>query len=156
MEARDRSRSTPFGSTSDITKGTVLSDSFPYPAQVNVKNFPGLKQYFADMKASGKSDLSQAKLKTSDFSSWISTLAFVNATKGVDSFSPATVIEALQTVKDVDLLGLAPPWTPSTPGLQRVQVELEPLRVHLPVQRQGHRHQQDTGRRHAVHPVTAG
>ena len=39
---------------SDITKGTVLSDSFPYPAQANVKNFPGLKQYFADMKASGK------------------------------------------------------------------------------------------------------
>ena len=47
-----------------ITKGTVLSDSFPYPSQANVKNFPGLKQYFADMKASGKSGLSQAKLKT--------------------------------------------------------------------------------------------
>ena len=100
----------------DITKGTVLSDSFPYPAQVNVKNFPGLKQYFADMKASGKSSLSQDKLKTSDFNAWISTLAFVNATKGLDSFTPATVVGALETVQDVDLLGLAPPWTPSTPG----------------------------------------
>ena len=41
-----------------ITKGTVLSDSFPYPSQANAKSFPGLKQYFADMKASGKSGLS--------------------------------------------------------------------------------------------------
>ena len=100
----------------DITKGTVLSDSFPYPDKVNVKNFPGLKQYFADMKASGKSALSQANLKTSDFSAWISTLAFVNATKELDTFTPTTVVGALETVQDVDLLGLAPPWTPSTPG----------------------------------------
>ena len=101
---------------SDITKGTVLSDSFPYPSQANVKNFPGLKQYFADMKASGKSSLSTANLKTSYFSPWISTLAFVNVTKNLDNFTPATVVEALKTAKDVDLLGLTPPWTPSTPG----------------------------------------
>jgi branched-chain amino acid transport system substrate-binding protein len=101
---------------SDITKGTVLSDSFPYPSQANVKNFPGLKQYFADMKASGKSSLSTANLKTSYFNPWISTLAFVNVTKNLDNFTPATVVEALKTAKDVDLLGLTPPWTPSTPG----------------------------------------
>jgi ABC-type branched-subunit amino acid transport system substrate-binding protein len=99
-----------------ITKGTVLSDSFPYPAQVNVKNFPGLKQYFADMKASGNANLSQAKLKTTDFGPWIATLAFVNVTKALDSFTPATVVQALQGAKNVDLLGLTPPWTPSTPG----------------------------------------
>jgi ABC-type branched-subunit amino acid transport system substrate-binding protein len=99
-----------------ITKGTVLSDSFPYPSQVNVKNFPGLKQYFADMKASGKSDLSTAKLKTADFAPWMSTLGFVNVTKNLTSFTPATVIEALKSAKDVDLLGLTPAWTPSTPG----------------------------------------
>ena len=100
----------------DITKGTVLSDSFPYPNQANTKAFPGLKQYFADMKASGKSSLSQANLKTSDFGPWISTLAFVNVTKALDSFTPATVVGALKSAKDVDLLGLTPPWTPSTPG----------------------------------------
>lgn len=99
-----------------ITKGAVLSDSFPYPAQVNVKNFPGLKRYFADMKASGKSSLSAAQLKTQDFAAWIATLAFVNVTKSVDSFTPQSVVQALQTAKDVDLLGLTPPWTPSTPG----------------------------------------
>jgi ABC-type branched-subunit amino acid transport system substrate-binding protein len=100
----------------DITKGTVLADSFPYPAQVNVKNFPGLKQYFADMKASGKKSLSAANLKTTDFAPWMATLAFVNVTKSLDSFTPATVVDALKSAKDVDLLGLTPPWTPSTPG----------------------------------------
>ncbi len=100
----------------DITKGTVLSDSFPYPSQANAKTFPGLKQYFADMKASGDSDLSRAKLKAADFGPWIATLAFVNVTKALDSFTPATVIGALKSAKDVDLLGLTPPWTPSTPG----------------------------------------
>jgi len=100
----------------DITKGTVLSDSFPYPNQVNAKAFPGLKQYFADMKASGKSSLSQAKLKPQDFGPWIATLAFVNVTKGLDSFTPETVVGALKAAKDVDLLGLTPPWTPSAPG----------------------------------------
>jgi ABC-type branched-subunit amino acid transport system substrate-binding protein len=99
-----------------ITKGTVLSDSFPYPNAANAKTFPGLKQYFADMKASGKSSLSQAKLKTSDFGPWIATLAFVNVTKALDSFTPETVVGALKSAKDVDLLGLTPPWTPSTPG----------------------------------------
>lgn len=99
-----------------ITKGTVLSDSFPYPSKVNAKNFPGLNQYFSDMNASGKSALKYENLKPAYFGPWMATLAFVNVTKGVDSFTPATVIDALKTAKDVDLLGLTPPWTPSTPG----------------------------------------
>jgi branched-chain amino acid transport system substrate-binding protein len=101
---------------SDIMKGTVLADSFPYPSQVNVKNFPGLKNYFADMKASGNKNLSAAKLKATAIAPWISTLAFVNVTKGLDSFTPETVVGALKSAKDVDLLGLTPAWTPSTPG----------------------------------------
>jgi hypothetical protein len=68
------------------------------------------------MKASGKSSLSAAKLKTPDFAPWISTLAFVNVTKGLSDFTPQTVVGALKSAKDVDLLGLTPPWTPSTPG----------------------------------------
>ena len=99
-----------------ITKGTVLSDSYPYPAPVNLKNFPGLKKYFADMKASGNKNLSAAKLKATSLAPWMATLAFVNVTKGLDSFTPETVVGALQSAKDVDMLGLIPPWTPSTPG----------------------------------------
>lgn len=99
-----------------ITKGTVMSDSFPYPAAVNAKNFPGLKKYFADMKASHNSALTPKKIKASDFADWIATLAFVNVTKGLDTFTPATVVAALKSAKNVDLLGLTPAWTPSTPG----------------------------------------
>ena len=40
----------------------------------------------------------------------------MNVTKALDSFTPATVVQALQSAKDVDLLGLTPAWTPSTPG----------------------------------------
>jgi branched-chain amino acid transport system substrate-binding protein len=101
---------------SQLTKGTVLSESFPYPSTANEKSFPGLKQYFADMKASGKSSLSTANLKAQDFGPWIATLAFVDVTKSLSTFTPATVVDALKTAKDVDLMGLTPPWTPSTPG----------------------------------------
>lgn len=100
----------------DITKGTLLVESFPYPTPNNAKAFPGLKQYFKDMKASGEEDLEVKNLDVSSFSPWMGTLAFVNATKGLDTFTKESVLETLRTVQDVDLLGLTPPWTPSTPG----------------------------------------
>jgi ABC-type branched-subunit amino acid transport system substrate-binding protein len=97
----------------DLTDGTVLSDSYPYPVRANVKNFPGLKRFFADMKASG---LKVSELTTRHFSPWMATLAFTQVTKDLDEFTPQTVVQALETAQDVDLLGLIPPWTPSTPG----------------------------------------
>jgi len=98
------------------TKGALLAESFPFPSQNNVKHFPGLAQFFADMKASKKAILDPKKIQPTSLYPWISTLGFVNATKSLDSFTKETVVEALKTVKDVDLMGLAPPWTPSTPG----------------------------------------
>jgi len=100
----------------DITEGTVLSESFPYPSKNNVKAFPGLKKFFADMKASGKSSLNPNEIRTTAFGPWIAALAFANATKDVDTFSNASVVQALKSAKDVDLLGLTPAWTPSNPG----------------------------------------
>jgi ABC-type branched-subunit amino acid transport system substrate-binding protein len=99
-----------------LTKGTLLADSYPYPALNNVKRFPGLKQFFADMKASGKEELKPTKLKPITFSPWISLLAFVNVTADVDAITNESVLQALKTVQDVDMDGLVPPWTPSTPG----------------------------------------
>jgi len=98
------------------TKGTLLAESFPYPSQSNVKNFPALKQFFADMKASGKSILDPKQLQPTSFYPWVSTLAFVNVLAGVDTVTKESVIEALKTAKDIDLEGLAAPWTPSAPG----------------------------------------
>jgi hypothetical protein len=99
-----------------VTKGTVLAESFPYPASNNAKKFPGLKQYLKDMKASGKADLQPKKLKTTAFNSWIAVDAFVHLTEDLDTFTSATVLDALHTKQDIDLDGLTPPWTPSTPG----------------------------------------
>jgi branched-chain amino acid transport system substrate-binding protein len=99
-----------------ITKGTVLAESFPYPSKNNLKAFPGLKQYYADMKASGKEDLQAKNLQTTSFYPWVAILAFVNLTKDLDTFTNVTVTDALKTVHDVDIAGLTPPWTPSTPG----------------------------------------
>lgn len=99
-----------------ITKGTTLVESFPYPTKNNAKEFPGLKQYFKDMKASGVENLQPANLDTRSFSPWVGVLAFVNLTKDLETFTSETVIEALRTAQDVDLRGLTPPWTPSTPG----------------------------------------
>jgi len=100
----------------DITTGTVLSESFPYPSQNNVKNFPGLKQFFADMKASGKKTLQPREIGPTALSPWMAVLGFVNVTEGLDDFTKESVVQALETAIDVDLMGLTPAWTPSTPG----------------------------------------
>jgi hypothetical protein len=100
----------------DVTKGTLLAESFPYPTQNNAKSFPGLKQFFADMKASGKENLEPKNIQPTDFGPWIAALAFVEVTKDLDTFTNQTVIDALGSAQDVDLAGLTPPWTPSTPG----------------------------------------
>jgi hypothetical protein len=94
----------------------LLSESFPYPSQNNVKKFPGLKQFFADMKASGKEILDPKSIQPTSFYPWVATLAFVNAMKNADSITKETVVSTLETAKDIDLMGLAEPWTPSTPG----------------------------------------
>jgi ABC-type branched-subunit amino acid transport system substrate-binding protein len=99
-----------------LTKATLLADSFPYPSLNNVKSFPGLKQFFADMKASGKKDVQPAVLKPTALNPWVSLLAFVKVTAGLDTITNDTVVQALKSAKDIDLNGLTPPWTPSTPG----------------------------------------
>jgi ABC-type branched-subunit amino acid transport system substrate-binding protein len=100
----------------NLTKGTILNDSFPYPSLNNVKAFPGLKQFFADMKASGKSDVAPKNVKPTAFTPWASMLAFVKVTANVDTITKESVVQALKSAQNLDLNGLTPPWTPSTPG----------------------------------------
>ena len=120
-----------------ITKGTVLSDSFPYPAQANVKNFPGLKKYFADMKASKNKDLSlreaeDHRLRGLDLDARLrerhEERLLVHAGVGDPGAEDGEERRSPRPDAAVD---------PVHTRLQRVQVQLEPLRVRLPVQRQG-------------------
>jgi ABC-type branched-subunit amino acid transport system substrate-binding protein len=101
----------------DNTTGTLLAESFPYPSQNNIKTFPALKQFFADMKASKQKILDPAKIQPTSLYPWISTLAFVNALKSTNGpITKDTVIQALKSGQNIDLMGLAEPWTPSAPG----------------------------------------
>lgn len=99
-----------------LTKKGVFVNSLPYPAPNNAKAFPGLKTFFKAMKASGNDDLNPKKLVPSALRVWMGILGFVRATAEVETFTPESVVEALETVQDVDMDGLIPPWTPSTPG----------------------------------------
>jgi ABC-type branched-subunit amino acid transport system substrate-binding protein len=100
----------------DNTTGTLLAESFPYPSLSNVKTFPALKQFFADMKASKQKILDPKNIQPTSLYPWVSTLAFVNALKDTDTVTKDSVIQALRTGQDIDLMGLAEPWTPSAPG----------------------------------------
>ena len=99
-----------------VTKGTLLTNSYPYPSVNNEKRFPALKQYFAEMKASGKKNLQPNTIKPAGFNTWVALRAFEKVTAGLDTITNETVLDALKTAKDIDMDGLIPPWTPSAPG----------------------------------------
>ena len=133
----------------DNTKGTLLAESFPYPSQNNEKNFPGLKKFFADMKASGKSILDPNKLQPTSFYPWVSTLAFVNVLANVDTVTKESVIDALRPRKTL----ISKAWLHRglrRPRLQLLRIGVQPLRLHLALRRQERRDRQGTDRRHAV------
>ena len=106
----------------DNTTGTLLAESFPYPSQSNVKTFPALKQFFADMKASKQEILDPNNIQPTSLYPWVSTLALRQRDEGRRrTVTKDSVIQALKTGQDIDLMGLAEPWTPSAPGIQRLR-----------------------------------
>ena len=140
----------------DITKGTVLSDSFPYPVADERQELPRAQAVLRRHEGVGQERASARRsCKTSDFCPWISTLAFVNVTKGARHRSrrrPSS--KHCKTAKDVDLLGLTPPWTPSTPGFSVFKSSSNHFVYISRFDGKNVVTEQDTGRRHAVHQVT--
>ena len=139
----------------DTTKGTLLAESFPYPSQSNVKNFPALKQFFADMKASGKSILDPKKLQPTSFYPWVSTLAFVNVLANVDSVTKESVIDALEDGEGRRPRGPRSAVDAVGAGVQLLRRSVQPLRVHLALRRQERRDRYPADRRHGVLQVAA-
>ena len=96
---------------SKYTTKAAISDATPNVTS-SPKQFPGVKQFAADMKAAG---FKLNELKGQASGAWLSVLAFQTV---VDGAKPATVdaasvLAALKAAKDVDLMGMIPPWTPS-------------------------------------------
>jgi ABC-type branched-subunit amino acid transport system substrate-binding protein len=100
----------------DVTKPAVFVNSLPYPSPNNVKNFPGLKNFFNAMKASKKEDLQPRNIVPSTLRVWMGVLGFVDATRNLDTIDAETVTQALETEQDLEMDRLIPAWTPSTPG----------------------------------------
>jgi ABC-type branched-subunit amino acid transport system substrate-binding protein len=96
---------------SRYTTKAAISDAYPNVTS-SPKQFPGVKQFAADMKAGG---INLNQLKGQATGSWLSVLAFKTVVEGA---KPATVdaastLAALKAAKNVDLQGMIPPWTPS-------------------------------------------
>jgi branched-chain amino acid transport system substrate-binding protein len=96
---------------SKYTTKAAISDATPNVTS-SPKQFPGVKQFAADMKAGG---FKLSELKGQASGAWLSVLAFQTV---VDGAKPSTVdaastLAALKAAKNVDLQGMIPPWTPS-------------------------------------------
>jgi hypothetical protein len=96
---------------SKYTTKAAIADSYPNVTS-SPKQFPGIKLFAQDMKAGG---FKLNELKGQATGSWLSLLAFKTVVEGA---KPATVdaastLAALKAAKDVDLMGMIPPWTPS-------------------------------------------
>ena len=100
-----------FKKYSKYTKSAAIVDATPNSTS-SPKKFPGLKQYVADMKASG---LPIKELKGQSIGAWLSVLAFKTVVEGAKptTIDAASVVAALNAAKDVDLMGMIPPWTPN-------------------------------------------
>ena len=98
-----------------ITDGAVIIESLPAPS-LSAKEFPGLKPFKKDMKASGNPALAPKNLRTTELRMWTAVLAFQKFTEGLDTVDAPSVLASVEAAQDVDLDGLTPPWTPSNPG----------------------------------------
>ena len=93
-----------------------------YPPQTSAAQFPGLQQFETEMNAEqAAGDSAAAPIKRDDVSiaNWLLIHAVANVLKqaGVKgNVTAATLKSALDSTKNVSMLGLSPPWTPNAPG----------------------------------------
>jgi ABC-type branched-subunit amino acid transport system substrate-binding protein len=95
----------------------ILAGSLP-PASAT--NLPGIAQYLKELQAeqsSGDGDAAVSKLTETTETAWLAIHAIdkVMAASST-SISAAGVTAALGTAKNIDLMGLIPPWTPAATG----------------------------------------
>jgi ABC-type branched-subunit amino acid transport system substrate-binding protein len=74
-----------------------------------------LRNALEAQKARGDLNADFDKLNPFDFDAWLGIKALIAVTKNLKTISPATVTDALNKAKDVNLT-VVPKWTPSTPG----------------------------------------
>jgi branched-chain amino acid transport system substrate-binding protein len=81
--------------------------------------FPGLQHFIADMKAEQATGDSAADISTARAMAvepWLGLYALSEAMKGATTVTPASITTAMNSAKDLNMQGIIPNWTPSTPG----------------------------------------
>jgi ABC-type branched-subunit amino acid transport system substrate-binding protein len=98
-----------------ITQALLVT---PYPP-ITETGIPAVSQYLKEMDAfqaaGGKN--AEANARSHVFAQWLAAYGFGEIAKTISGdITSASFTKALNTVKDVDMLGAFPPWTPSKPG----------------------------------------
>lgn len=85
----------------------------PAPSS-STTDFPGLKDFLADMDKSGDKQLQLENLTGDTVNPWLTVRAFGEIASGITGeIDNASVIAGLESAKDLDMAGLVPDWTPS-------------------------------------------
>lgn len=97
------------------TFATSSTYTAPTPApSSSTTDFPGLKDFLADMEKSGNKDLELENLNGDTVYPWLTVRAFGELATGITGdIDKTSVIAALESAKDLDMAGLIAPWTPS-------------------------------------------
>ncbi|GAA4478289.1 ABC transporter substrate-binding protein [Rhodococcus olei] len=91
---------------------SVYTSPVPAPSS-STDDFPGLKDFLADMERSGEKDLEHENLDGTEIFSWLSVRAFGEVAGGLDTISANSVAQGFMTAQDLDMAGLVPAWTPN-------------------------------------------
>lgn len=95
------------------TFATSSTYTSPTPApSSSTEDFPGLKDFLADMDKSGKEELELQNLTGDAVNPWLSVRAFGEVAKGLDEINAKTVWGGFENAKNLDMAGLIPAWTP--------------------------------------------
>jgi ABC-type branched-subunit amino acid transport system substrate-binding protein len=101
------------GKNQAVVTGALLASAFP---PVNDNAVAGVKEFNAETDALFKAGDKNAgpENRSTMLQPWVGAYAFVQIAKTITGdVTSAAVVQALKTVKDVDMLGVMPPWTPS-------------------------------------------
>ncbi|QKT12795.1 ABC transporter substrate-binding protein [Rhodococcus sp. W8901] len=83
----------------------------PAPSS-STDDFPGLKDFLADMEKSGKKELELENLTGDEMNPWLAVRAFGEVANGLTDINKSTVQMGFENAKDLDMAGLVPAWTP--------------------------------------------
>ncbi len=97
-----------------VLEGSTLA--YVTPPLTAGDQFPVVDQFLDEVntyyEASGNEVVAPDKVTSIAFNTWLDVQAFKEVVTGLDEVTAATVMDAMNTVEDIEL-GLSHPWTPS-------------------------------------------